>query len=59
MLLILRIDNLVVLDERPTEIISISYRTIVFKNSDRIKNTSPLEAGELHAKKMRVFLGIY
>jgi hypothetical protein len=59
MLLIFCTDNLVVLDERPTEIISVSYRTILFKNSNRIKNISPLEAGELHGKKLRVFPGIY
>jgi len=59
MLLILCTDNLVVMDERPTEIISVSYGTIVFKNSNRIKNTSALEAGELHRNKMHVFPGIY
>jgi len=59
MFLIFCTDNLVVLEERPTEIILVSYRTIVFKNSNRIKNTSPPEAGELYGKKMHVFPGIY
>jgi hypothetical protein len=59
MLLIFCTDNLVVLDERPTDFFSISYRTIVLKKSNRIKNTSLLEAGELHGKKMHVFPAIY
>jgi len=46
------------MNERPTEILSVSYKTIMFSSSD-MKNISPLEPEELHGKKMHVFPGIY